>query len=768
MPAFQLHFPSEGLALKSSQSEIKTDEELLHDELTKRDARNTYIPLKPDARFSLKDVGTFHFHRTERLGNGSALLLNLRGVQILHKGSIEQINVRSKYPISETWDNDGLKKTTNVGDKVWAPHRVSGTIDIAGYSRSSNQLTNKYYPARILSGCNYGGNDLCSHIMVEFDGGQRGEVNIVDIRETPPPARGRGGDKRFLCNFTIWAPPFLLWHNDEIKVDINTKWIPGEKIQRIVGGLEVQFTVPRDLEKLPWNKEKTARYCTIKIPSNAMVNELKYERLCWNELNRKAEEQLEKYPMPADGTLRLPTGINQLYHSGEAKMFDDSPFPHYRATVEKANPDGTIVICFKNGYTIHDYNPDWISDDQLDAINYRLPKGCIPYNPPNFEEGENVSIDYERMGEPVNSVILKKNANGTYKTESRYREYMMGEKVIEEETAHDIIYKEVNEEWGFRTGCPVGGQNLPMEKKKQKTLHRKLGRDKEDYKSIFKKIVSTLEMDGILSWATWFRRSEKKNKKVKNINLTQMCLGQVDYYSDTTVSVGGNSCGCYIMKPAIFAWTTWEKHGGLSATDDRLRKTQDEGYQWIPLKTIMETDVKGIPLLECFYKKALKNHGGEEGNADLFATYFMEFAEGRKKKSLRRWSAQEFEKEEDTLEKTLVEKQHDLLLSANVRSERKNIQLEKMIMEMDKKIKCLENGCGTVKRSTWHEIDDYKDWTEKAIDRKVGDSNQCMTEKIKKNKDDSDHFLKYMALGWTGVYVIECALKYWSTPRMIE
>ena len=247
MPAFQLHFPAPGLALNSSRSRMKTDEELLHDDLTKRDARRPgpQPSLKPEPRNSHKEVGTFHFHRTELLGDGSALLLNLKGVQLLHKGSIEQIDARSKYPRSETWDADQEEPTTNVGDRVWAPHHVSENVDIAGYTRSSVELTNQYYPARILSGCNYGGSDLCSRIMVEFAGGQQTELHIGDIRETPPPARGRGGDKRFLCNFTLWAPPFRRWRNDEVKVDINTKWTPGETIQRIVGGSRGPVYCPR-------------------------------------------------------------------------------------------------------------------------------------------------------------------------------------------------------------------------------------------------------------------------------------------------------------------------------------------------------------------------------------------------------------------------------------------------------------------------------------------------------------------------------------------
>jgi len=763
MPAFQLHFPAPGLALNSSRSDRKTDEVLLHDDLTKRDARSGYNnkPLKPKPCFSLKGIGTFHFHRTEHLGDGSALLLNLRGIQLIHNGSIEQIDARSKYPSSETWGDDEIKQTINEGDRVWVPHHVTESIDIGGYTRSYQQLKNKYYPAKILSGRNYtaGRGDLCGWVLVEFDGGQKSEVHIGDIRDTNPPARGRGGDKRFLCNFTIWAPPFPIWNNDKINVDINPQWTPGENIKRIVGGLEVQFTVPRNLEKLPWNKKKTARCFTLKINTKYMESEWKYKKHDWDELNKKAEDQKALHYDTVEGVSRIPNGVEELYHSGEAKIYEDSPFRHYMANVEKANPDGTIVLRFKNGYTINDYNPDWISDDQLDSINYRRPREGIPYNPPDFEEGEFVYIDYERQGKLVYSFILKKNANGTYETGSLHREHLMGQEVIVEETAHDIIYKKVNEEWGVRTGWSSdwrGCSVIPMEKEKQKTLHRILGRDKVPHKSTYKKIVNTLEQDGILAWATWFRRSE--NKKMENINLTQMCLGQIEYYSEKSIISGGYR---YIMKPAIFAWSTWDKQDGVSAIYDMCWRTNGR-YQWIPLKTITKNDVKGVPLLEGFYKKALKNHGSEEGNADLFAEYFMKFAEGRNKNTLRRWRPQEFETEEDTLEKTPEEKQYDLLLSANVRLEENNRKMEKMMMKMEKKIECLENGEEPKVVSRW-DFDDYKEWTEREINLKILDSNQIMKGHIKKekNKDDTFRFITNVTLLCAGAYVIDCAMKYW-------
>ena len=251
-----------------------------------------------------------------------------------------------------------------------------------------------------------------------------------------------------------------------------------------------------------------------------------------------------------------------------------------------------------------------------------------------------------------------------------------------------------------------------------------------------------------------------------NINLTQMCLGQIDYYSETTLSAGGTS-GCYIMKPAIFAWTTWEKQGGRTASNDRRWETRVEQYQWIPLKTITENDVKGVPLLEGFYKKSLKNHGSEEGNADLFASYFMEFAKGRNKKTLRRWRPQEFETKEDTLEKTPEEKQYDLLLSANVRLEEKNRKMEEMVMKMDKKIKCIESRSGRAHASTWDEFDDYKDWTKEEINRRIGDAHQRMIGKIQKNKKGTFTFIRNIALLCAGACVVDIILKNGSIPMII-
>ena len=163
----------------------------------------------------------------------------------------------------------------------------------------------------------------------------------------------------------------------------------------------------------------------------------------------------------------------------------------------------------------------------------------------------------------------------------------------------------------------------------------------------------------------------------------------------------------------------------------------------------------------------MKNHGTEEGNADLFASYFMEFAKGRKKNTLRRWRPHEFETGEDTLEKTPEEKQYDLLLSANVRLEEKNRKMEEMVMKMDTKIKRIESRSGRAHASTFHEFDGYKEWTEKTIDWKIGDSHQRMIGKIQKNKDDLATTCKHIALGWAVVYVVECALKYWSTEKII-
>lgn len=742
MPAFGLHFPGDP-SRPWERIRMEPDDKLLHDELTKRDARLAWQmprdkPLKQEPRFSLKEVGTFHFHNNHVLGDGSALLLNMRGVKMLHKGRQEQIDVRSKYPSTGgPWTREVIKNTKNVGDKVWAPYHVLNSLDIGGYQRSSDEYKGKYYPCMILSGSSYGG--LCERVLVEFAGGQQCEVHIADIRDTPPPERGRGGDKRPLCNFTIWAPPFRRWKNDEIKVEIKSEWSPGEKLKRIVGGLEVEFTLPKNLEKLPWNREKTTRCFTLKMPAPFMDTECEATRE-WDELNLKAEKQLDKYPMKTDGSRRLPIDVEQLYGPGEGKMFEDSAFMHYRANLEKANPDGTIILSFKNGYTIYDYNPEWISDDQLDGINYRAPRNGIPYNPPEFEKGEYVDIDYDRLGrKAVSSVILEKNENGSYKTKSRFREwshhhkdYFMGKEVIDEETAHDIIYKEVNKDWGFRSGNPLGKVIPPMDPDTERKQHLKYGRDRVPHNSASKIIGGGLEKYGILAWATWFTRSEKD----KNINITQMSLGHHYQY-------GG-------MKPTIFSWTTRDEHGASSPK-----------YEWIPLKTITENDVKGIPLLASFYKKALKIHGGEEGNGCLFASYFMEFAEGREKKTLRRWRPQEFETEEDSLEKTHEERQYDLLLSANVRLEENNREMKEIIMRMDEKIKLLENRGEPINRSPRHEFDDYKDWTREAINRKVGDSNKIISEKVEKNKEESFRLITNIAMVCAGACVIETIMKYW-------
>lgn len=737
MHAFELHFPGDP-SRPWEHVMMKTDDKLLHD--AREASRNK--PLKQEPRFSLKEVGTFHFHNNQVLGDGSALLLNMRGVKMLHKGRQEQIDIRSKYPSTGgPWTREVVKNTKNVGDKVWAPYHVLNTLDIGGYQTSSDEYNGKYYQCMILSGSSYGG--LCYRILVEFTGGQQCEVHIADIRETPPPERGRGGDKRQLCNFTIWAPPFRRWKNDEIKVNINSEWSPGEKLKRIVGGLEVEFTLPNDLEKLPWNKEKTARCFTLKMPASFMKDECEATRE-WDDLNLKAEKQLDKYPMKTDGTRRLPIDVEQLFDSGEGKMVEGSAFMHYRANLEKANPDGTIILSFKNGYTIYDYNPEWISDDQLDDINYRVPRNGIPYNPPEFEEGEYVDIDYDRLGrKAVSSVILKKNENGTYKTKSRFREwshhhkdYFMGKEVIDEETAHDIIYKEVNKDWGFRSGNTHGKVITPMDIETERKQHLKCGRDWVPHNSGAKIIGGGLEKDGILAWATWFARSEKEN-----INITQLCLGQA------TQHLIGN-----LMKPTIFAWT----HGVSSPK-----------YEWRPLKTITENDVKGVPLLMGFYKKALKIHGGEEGNGCIFASYFMKFAEGRKKKALRRWIPQEFETEEDTLENTPEEKQYELLLSANVRLEGNNREMKDIIMGMEEKIKNLENGGESINRSPSHEFDDYKGGIKEAINWKPSHSNQIISETVEKNKEESFRLITNIALLCAGACVIESIMKYWSNSRMI-
>ena len=86
--------------------------------------------------------------------------------------------------------------------------------------------------------------------------------------------------------------------------------------------------------------------------------------------------------------------------------------------------------------------------------------------------------------------------------------------------------------------------------------------------------------------------------------------------------------------------------------------------------------------------------GIEEGNGDLFAKYFMEFAEVRKEKTLMHWIPQQFEHLVYSEGITKEEDKMNTLLSANMKLEEKIRNIEKetsiCIKELNNKIAQLE------------------------------------------------------------------------------
>ena len=687
MPAFNLQFPGD------KSRAIIPDETLFHSDRVKNDARKPQtrdIPQEPYRSQVLE--GSFHFHKNITMGDNSGLLLNLRGAQNLYCTedlSATRFTKSKGIPVS-------LEETTPFTPnsiEVWAPYfitnpEVTEQLDTPPKTNRAAYQT-KYYPATIIKVLKK--NWRSSNILVEFNDNQKREVHIADLRKSKPPKRGRGGDKRFLCNFSIWAPPFRKWEKDSVSVDVRRSWVPGQKIENIIiEGLMCSFTLPSDFEKLPWNKEKTVRQFTLKI-SDDNISDFKYKKREWDKLNEEAQDhskEFEHHPSP------LTRGNEKKNNSGEGKMFDDSPFMHYRANVERANPDGTIVVSWKNGYIDASYDPDLISEDQLDAINYRSPLGGKLYNPPEFEDGEYVNIDYERQGLSVKARIVKKNPDGSYVTSSRYREqyegfvdnrpgFILGSEVIEEKTPHDVIYKEIDDSWGFRTGNVMTNEPMILPKtvceaasQWETRKHHNEGRDKVHY--LLEKVISHKLQDdgGMVAWMTWFSRSNTEY-------IIQMCSGKKNYsYKDVSQFCLGKTVDRLTgeNRPSIFKWRT---PNPITEKDYCLNTTYwKTNCKWMEQITITEDDVKGVPILEAAYKKALMNHGGEDGNAYLIAKYLMEFAEGRVKGSSRRWRAQQF-KEGDSDEKTKEEKQLIMLISANKRIEEKNRRLEERMIELE-------------------------------------------------------------------------------------
>ena len=641
MPGFGLQFPGdkkrwENVFCYNPLSFQKPDEVLLH---------NPSI---------LKDTGTFQFHNEIVLGDGSALLLDKRCVDYLYKSSQEQVDRLAKF--DKDWPSYKAKNDQvyaseegKPGEIVWAPHIMPpGQPCAYEYERSQQEFDGCYYRATILQRLQEHWKSSC--ILVEYDNGLKQDVHISDLRKSAPPARGRGGDKRHFSGSRVWAPPFKQWPNNQITVDFHEKWEVGSKIKRVIGGIMTEFTVPSP-ESLPWNKDKSSRQFTLHM-SKEHIFPWKYEKREWDKLNEE--------------------GVTKKCHSGEPKMFPDSPFPHYLGYIEKANPDGTIVVKWMNGYADEKYNPDLIAEDVLDQMGYRTPRKRNPYNPPDFVEGENVSIDYDRRGKCVSATIVKKNFDGTYVTSSKYREwgdkqgtrngkvrvgYKLGKTVEEKDTPHDIIYKEMNDVWNMR--LDNGVLDYPeMDIEEEKEMHRKMGNDEIPQGDYYKDIVQPLKSGGgMLAWCSWFRKSHHHVVPDLLHDVTQFCL--------STVRRGREDH----RKPAIFVW---------AIAPEYLHKR----CKWVHVETVELEDVKGIPLLESIYNKVLKELGMEEGNGDLFAKHLMKFAEGRKKKTLRRWRPNQSEEQIDTAEKTKEEKQYEVMLTANVTLEKKHRQLEKEFREL--------------------------------------------------------------------------------------
>ena len=697
MPAIGLQFPGDRGRLKDkecvNQFSFQTpDEELLHNDnmriwwygLTKRNEQK-----------SLVDEGTFQFHKDIVLSDGSALLLNKRTLELLYMGNEEQINAR-------------------VGEEVWVPHRISQRID--GFQRTSNEVDGAYYKATILGG---GGSQM-GGVLVSFKNGVKRNIHVADIRKSPPPARGRGGDKRSIkyCD-RIWAPPFRQWKDDEVWVDIHKNWIPGSTITRRIGGIDCEFTVPEDIETLPWNKSNTFRQFILKMPNSAKV-EWKYKKREWDKLNEEALIQAKEKELSGFVSSEITQEgvcLDDIQgHSGYEKMFDESPYPHYIANVLKANPDGTIVIKWMNGYTDEKYNPDMIGEEQLDAINYRVPQkmdrswmsgmGLKPYNPPEFAAadpswapktrsqsgagvGENVDVDYERSGHCSPAKIVKENADGTYVTSYS----CLGKEIIEENTPHDIIYKATNNIWNMRIGDDSSSfrTDYPkMDTKEEEKLHQTIGAGDEVWGREARQVINSglVEDGGILSWATWFRKSPLvKTSREQNLNdhdIIQFCLGKKE-----TISLDSDDCSMRSYAPAIFKWSV-PNPGTLEPHNMALKDI----CRWSYVKTVEEDDVKGCPLLETIYKMSLMETGIEEGNGDLFAKYFMEFAEVRKEKTLMHWIPQQFEHLVYSEGITKEEDKMNTLLSANMKLEEKIRNIEKetsiCIKELNNKIAQLE------------------------------------------------------------------------------
>ena len=688
MPAFNLRHAGSGTIHRTTKVKMgHTDEGILyldrlsgsvHHRLTREEGKHIKEPLA--------ETGLFRFHSSIVMGDGSALLLNKRGAEFLYHAS----------------DTDELKQ--RIGEEIWAPCGQR-------FRHQPEPMSERYFKGIIhdVRSTSYSSHN----IVVKFPNGHfNTDVHISELRKTKPHRRGRGGHAGAVSGMTIWVAPFFTW-DDPIKIDVDPSWVPGEKKQLPLHCKRVvEFTVPTEQEqtRLPWNNHPEGHSKRRKVFLLQLPKALDQE---WDKRNADAEKQLKEHPEMKD------TDTRKKVHSGPPKFFGDSQVAHYHANIVEMKPDGTLVIRWKNGYQIADYDSDDIPDEELEFVNYRRSLNGKPYNPHEFSTFPfYCNIDYERDGDPSYSEVIAMNDDGTFQTISNSRVksmkhgkshgWVISEKVEEPSTEHDIIHPLDDNDWGFRSSLSfsLGGTRSS---KKEKKLHLWAGKEDlpEDLKDGSWNIRDQCKEDGgILAWMTWLHSPEEnsvteRGTKVRSRNVSQFCLGSArSVVSATTTEV----------VPVIFKW---------DLPNDSERYTRSGSRDcccWTEQTSITEDEVKGVPLLHAVYKKSLKEHGQEEGLGRVFAAHLMKFAEGRveEEKQLdyeedfsvaKRWKPQQEQlyleidlaigEEEAFLARDMCDPRamgcrwswnHDILISANIRMEVRIIELEKELKKVvDKK-----------------------------------------------------------------------------------
>lgn len=608
----------------------------------------------------------FQFHSDIVLGDGSSLLLNKRGVEYLYKSRREHVDRLAKFDKDwESWnaknDIEYSKLEGKVGMKVWAPVKLRNLhgawVDMNPDFKCADGI---YHQATILKLLE---NHWTTHcILVEFRGGFKQEVHISDLRMSPPPPRGRGGDKRkMVMNPLIWAAPFRIPREEHVDVVYEEYWQPGQKVMKTFGwNCMVNFTVPENVEGLPLNNENPPRrYFKVKLP---VPSQKEYDiKGKWDEANSKLNE----------------TERSMKNTATDGVKYKESPYPHYLCKVMKVNDNGTIEVRWANGYIDKEYNPENVTEDQLDLINYRVPRNGAPYNPPELDVGEQVYVDRDRKGkyEPVK--ICAQLTDGTYLISEKDASEAGDEDL--EYVAHDLLHRGFDPKWNMdlRNG-PI--MYPEVDPNAEKAIHQDVSGDthpNHGWKSSYKRASKEIRDDGgILAWCKWLKKESPPMTESGDIPqdiIIPYCLGKIESRGGSFHDPEKDD-----LRPAIFRWSFTEKSA--------YWKTR---LKWIHVETIRKDDVHGIPLLEAIYNKVIKENGMEDGNGDLFALELMKFSEGRKKNTVRRWRPQQFQ--EEAIEDSEEEKRFNTLLSVNVSFEKKNIELEKQILGLKEEIEGLKS-----------------------------------------------------------------------------